>query len=68
MDQTTLDALAGFPELRLLGMEFQASISRLSKRGFASGFNDPCGDSLCCEKPRGLFRTFLSRGTISFTD
>ncbi len=30
--------------------------------------NDPCGDNLRCDKPRGLFRTFLSRGTISFVD
>lgn len=30
--------------------------------------NDPCGDNLRCDKARGLFRTFLSRGTISFVD
>jgi hypothetical protein len=28
--------------------------------------NDPCGDDVRCSKPRTLFKTELSRGTISF--
>jgi hypothetical protein len=28
--------------------------------------NDPCGDNLRCDKPRTLFKTYSSRGAISF--
>jgi hypothetical protein len=28
--------------------------------------NDPCGDNLSCNKPRALFKTYSSRGAISF--
>jgi hypothetical protein len=41
---------------------------RAARCGFAGGFNDLCGDNLRCDKPRRLFRSFLSRGTISFID
>lgn len=30
--------------------------------------NDPCGDNLRCDKPRALFKTYASRGAISFSD
>jgi len=30
--------------------------------------DDPCGDSLRCQKPRSLFKTYLSDGTISILD
>lgn len=30
--------------------------------------DDPCGDNEHCSKPRGVYRRFISRGTISFVD
>jgi hypothetical protein len=29
--------------------------------------NDPCGDNLRCNRPRPLFKTYLSRGALSFS-
>ena len=30
--------------------------------------NDPCGDNVRCDKPRTLFKTYASRGAISFAE
>jgi hypothetical protein len=31
------------------------------------GSNDPCADNLRCNQPRTLFKTYLSRGALSFS-
>jgi hypothetical protein len=44
------------------------SAPRFHLRLILRASNDPCGDNPYCSQPRTLFKTYMSRGTISFGD